>query len=457
MNSVKILIAEDDSESRQLLTEYLKQAGYEVLGINNGEDALSIIHKQNIDVLITDLKMPKLDGMTLLSQVKREKPSVSVLVMTGYASVNTAVKAMKLGAEDYITKPVNLEELRIQIYKAIEKQAIQSENIILKQQLKKKYSFEDIIGKSELMQNVFQLIDKIADSDSTVIIYGESGTGKELVARAVHNVSHRNNKSLIPVNCGAIPEELLESELFGHEKGAFTGAHKTKIGRFEVADGGTVFLDEIGDMSPNLQVKILRVLQQHEFERVGGVKPIKVDIRVIAATHRDLEKAVMDGKFREDLYYRLNVIPIVIPPLRERKSDIPLLVSCFIDKFNKEKGKLITDISGEALECLLKYNWPGNVRELQNIIERVVILKGTGVIGIEDLPEKLFMDRKEGQLPTIEIGDGETSFSIMVTNFEKQLIYQALQKTNGIKNKAAKLLKMNRTTLVEKMKKLQMN
>jgi len=452
----RILIAEDDNDSRQMLTEYLRQDGYEVMGVKNGEEALVLIQRQPVDVLLTDLKMPRVDGMTLLSEVKRLKPSIAVLVMTGFASVNTAVKAMKLGAEDYLTKPVNLEELRIQLYKALEKMTIKSENIILRQQLKEKYNFDEIIGQSELMARVFQLVEKIADSDSTVIIYGESGTGKELVARAIHYVSHRNAKPMIPVNCGAIPEELLESELFGHEKGAFTGAHKTRIGRFEIADGGTIFLDEIYDMSPNREVKLLRVWQQHEFERVGGVRPIKVDIRVIAATHKDLEKAVKANQFREDLYYRLNVIPIVIPPLRERKSDIPLLVSHFIEKFNREKGRAITDISGAALEYLLKYNWPGNVRELQNVIERVVILKGTGVIDVADLPEKLVGEYKESGVPLVDLTDSGPSFATLVTTFEKNLIRQALVKANGVKNKAAQILKMNRTTLVEKMKKLEL-
>lgn len=455
MDTARILIADDESATRDMLTKFLRQEGYEVIGVKDGDDAFAVIQNQDVDILITDLKMPKMDGMSLLSKVKREKPALIVLTMTGYACVNTAVEAMKLGAEDYITKPINLEELRVQLCKVLEKQSIKSENLILKKQLRDKYSFREIIGKSELMENVFQLINKIADSDSTVIVYGESGTGKELVARAIHYCSHRSKKPLIPVNCGAIPEELLESELFGHEKGAFTGAYKTRIGRFELADGGTIFLDEIGDMSPNLQVKILRVLQQHEFERVGGVRPVKVDIRVIAATHRDLDKAVAEGKFREDLYYRLNVIPVMVPPLRERKSDIPLLVSSFVDRFNREKSKTISDISGEALECFLEYNWPGNVRELQNMIERLVVIKGAGVIDVDDLPEKMSLDRKDSPLSAVEIPEDGTSFNTMVTNFEKQLILQALKKTNGVKNKAAKLLHMNRTTLVEKIKKLQ--
>ena len=306
------------------------------------------------------------------------------------------------------------------------------------------------------MQQVFQFIEKIAATNSTVLICGESGTGKELVARAIHYNSDRKNEPMIPVNCGAIPEDLLESELFGYEKGAFTGAVKTRVGRFELANGGTIFLDEIGDMSPSLQVKILRVLQEHEFERVGGVKSIKVDIRIIAATHRDLEKAVKQGTFREDLYYRLNVIPLVLPPLRERKSDIPLLTQYFIEKFNAGKKQQIEGISPEALKCFMEYRWPGNVRELENIIERLVILKGEGRLEQEDVPEKLMGAEGMDALPSLTIPDGGLSFNTAVSEFEKELILRALNKTNWVKNRAAKLLQLKRTTLVEKMKKIKL-
>jgi transcriptional regulator with PAS, ATPase and Fis domain len=306
------------------------------------------------------------------------------------------------------------------------------------------------------MQQVFQFIEKIAATSSTVLICGESGTGKELVAKAIHYNSDRKDEPMIPVNCGAIPEDLLESELFGYEKGAFTGALKTRIGRFELADRGTIFLDEIGDMSPALQVKILRVLQEHEFERVGGVKSIKVDIRIVAATHRDLEKAVKQGVFREDLYYRLNVIPITIPPLRERTSDIPLLAHHFMKKFNRGNEQNVKGVSQESMNALLRYHWPGNVRELENIIERMVTLKGEGIIEKEDLPEKLLGAEWSGGIPSLEIPESGISFNTAVSEFEKELMLRALNKTNWIKNRAAKLLQLKRTTLIEKMKKIQL-
>jgi DNA-binding NtrC family response regulator len=363
---------------------------------------------------------------------------------------------MKLGAYEYITKPIKIEEIKLVVQRALDYQRLKTENVLLQKQLKAKYKFKNLIGDSEVMQQSFQFIEKIAATNSTVMICGESGTGKELVARAIHYNSDRRNEPMVPVNCGAIPEDLLESELFGYEKGAFTGALKTRIGRFELANGGTVFLDEIGDMSPALQVKILRVLQEHEFERLGGVKSIKVDIRVIAATHRDLEKAVKQGTFREDLYYRLNVIPFILPPLRERGSDIPLLTNHFIGKFNIEKKQNINGISPEALKCLTRYHWPGNVRELENLIERLVILKGEGVIEQEDLPEKLLGAEWSDAVPSMDIPDSGISFNTAVSEFERELILRALKKTNWIKNRAAKLLQLKRTTLVEKIKKIQL-
>jgi transcriptional regulator with GAF, ATPase, and Fis domain len=344
------------------------------------------------------------------------------------------------------------------IARALEYQKLKTENVFLQGQLKAKYRFTNLIGDSDAMQQVFQMIEKIASTNSTVLICGESGTGKELVARAIHYNSDRRDQPMVPVNCGAIPEDLLESELFGYEKGAFTGALKTRIGRFELAHGGTIFLDEIGDMSPALQVKILRILQEHEFERVGGIRSIKVDIRVIAATHRDLELAVKKGTFREDLYYRLNVIPLVIPPLRERKYDIPLLVRHFIEKFNTEKKRAIKGISPEALNCFTQYDWPGNVRELENLIERLVILKEEGTIEREDLPEKIFGSASAGgMLPPPDIPDDGISLTTAVSEFEKELIIRALKKSNWVKNRAAKLLNLKRTTLVEKMKKINLS
>jgi len=453
----RILVVEDEKAARDTMIDLLSEAGYEVQSAKNGEEAIEIVQESSFNLVITDLKMPKGDGLQVLEQVKKADPRTIVIICTGYGTVNTAVKAMKLGAYEYITKPIKIEEIKLVVQRALDYQRLQNENMLLQKQLKAKYRFKNLIGDSEVMQQIFQFIERIATTDSTVLICGESGTGKELVARAIHYNSDRRNRPMVPVNCGAIPEDLLESELFGYEKGAFTGALKTRIGRFELADGGTVFLDEIGDMSPALQVKVLRVLQEHEFERVGGIKSIKVDIRVIAATHRDLEKAVKQGAFREDLYYRLNVIPVILPPLRERKSDIPLLTRYFIERFNREKKRNIEGVSPEALKYLMRYHWPGNVRELENIIERLVILKGEGTIEKEDLPENFLASEWTDMIPFVDIPDNGISFNTAVSEFERELILRALNKTNWVKNRAAKLLQLKRTTLVEKMKKIHLN
>jgi len=316
--------------------------------------------------------------------------------------------------------------------------------------------FENIIGLSDEMQTVFRLIEKVADSDSTILITGETGTGKGLVAKAVHQNSYRKNKPFVQINCGAIPENLLESELFGHVRGAFTGATSAKPGKFEIANGGTLFLDEIGDMSPDLQVKVLRVLEESEFERVGGCKTIKTDVRIIAATHQDLDAAVEKGKFREDLYYRIYVIPINLSPLAKRKSDIPLLIDHFLEEFNRKKDRNVTGVSDEAMEILMRHSWPGNVRELKNMLERLVVLKGEGGISPQDLPDKLIPRKDNVPLPEIEISESGICLNTAVSEFEKNLIAQSLNKTKWVKNKAAKLLQLNRTTLVEKIKRYQL-
>jgi transcriptional regulator with PAS, ATPase and Fis domain len=339
------------------------------------------------------------------------------------------------------------------VEKALKFRQLERENLVLKQQLRKKYRFENFIGDSKPIQKVFELIERVADTDSTVLITGESGTGKELIAKAIHYNSYRRDNPMIVINCGAIPEELLESELFGHEKGAFTGAHKMRVGRFELANGGTIFLDEIGDMSPNLQVKLLRVLQEQKFERVGGTRTLQIDVRIIAATNKNLISAVNKGTFRQDLYYRLNVIPIKVPPLRLRKSDIPLLVDFFVKKFNKQKRKRMSGFVPEALDALLAYSWPGNVRELENLVERLIILANSDQIEIDDIPGSV--KGKSGRFESIEVKipkDGIV-FDQAVEEYEKKLILQALSETNWVKTKAAKLLNINRTTLIEKMKK----
>ena len=457
MGSERILVIDDEERNREFLKEFLQVEGFDLETANDGREALEILENMDFDLVLTDLKMPRADGLAVLEGLQRINPQTVAIVFTGYGSIDTAVKAMKLGAYDYITKPLKIEEITIVIQRALEHRKLTLENEMLRRQLKRKYKFDNIIGDSDNMQEVFRLIEKIANTDSTILIYGESGTGKELVARAIHFNCDRRDRPLIPVNCGAIPEELLESELFGHEQGAFTGATRTRIGRFELGNGGTIFLDEIGDMSPALQVKVLRVLQEHEFERVGGMKTIKVDIRVIAATNKDLEKNVADGKFREDLFYRLNVIPIQLPPLRERKSDIALLASHFIQVYNEKNKHRITGVSSEAMELLQNYEWPGNVRELENMIERIVILKGEGMAEPDDLSEKVLASTPRSLHPRIKIPENGISFNTAITEFERELILQALNRTNWVKNKAAKLLNLNRTTLVEKMKKINLS
>ena len=452
MSSEKILVIDDSPEILTLFTEYLKAEGYEVDTSGDGVGGIEMIEKKSYDLIITDMKMPSVDGMKVLEFALEHSPDSICIILTGYGTVKNAVEAIKMGAFDYLTKPVKMDEILVTLKRALDYRNLKMENLNLKNQLKKKYRFENIIGDHERMQKVFEIVEKVADTDSTILILGESGTGKELVAKAIHYNSYRRDRPFVPVNCAAIPSELLESELFGHEKGAFTNAIRTRVGRFELANGGTVFLDEIGDMNPLLQSKLLRVLQERQFERVGGIKTIKTDIRVIAATHQDLKTAVQQKKFREDLYYRLNVIPVRIPPLREKKSDIPLLAHYFLDYFNRSKKKRIRAISDEAMESLMNYDWPGNVRELENTIERVVILVDHDIIAPQDLPEK-FHALPSPEPPTLlEIPEEGISLDSAVNEFERNLILQALIKTGWVKNKAARLLNLNRTTLIEKIK-----
>jgi DNA-binding NtrC family response regulator len=456
MGGERILIVDDEEINREFLQEVLTHQGYDVKTAANGQLALELLRREAFHAVLSDLKMPELSGVDLVRQLKEVAPFTIGIIFTGYATIETAVDAIKAGAYDYVTKPFRIEEILLVLQRALEYQRLNYENISLRKQLKAKYKFENIISDNDKMQAVFEIVEKVSDSDSTVLIYGESGTGKELIARAVHYNSYRQDKPLIPINCGAIPGELLESELFGYEKGAFTGATALRLGRFELANGGTVFLDEIGEMSPALQVKILRVLQEREFERVGGTRTIKIDVRIIAATNKNLEDLVATNRFREDLFYRLNVIPVYLPPLRERKSDIPLLVTYFIERFNTEKRRQIEGISPEALDRLIGYHWPGNVRELENLIERIAILKGRGFITPEDLPEKLVPAFANGLVPDVDIPADGLDFDDMVQTFERRLLSKALDRTHGVKSKAAELLHMNRTTLVEKVKKLRL-
>ncbi|MEN6617174.1 MAG: sigma-54 dependent transcriptional regulator [Syntrophorhabdus sp.] len=477
MGKGKIVIVEDEENILTMLTEFLSANGYEVDGFLDSRKALPALKNNAYHVLITDLMMPKVDGLQLVNFIQKEYLDTLGIVMTGYGSMETAISAMRCGAFDYILKPFKFEEVLTTIDSAIyyfnllksdnipkgltlkanllrrySENKMVRENTILRSALKDKYKFENIIGVSFPMQKVFEMIERVADTNATVLITGESGVGKELVARAIHYNSSKRDNPLVVVNCGAIPETLLESELFGYEKGAFTGAVTNRLGRFELAAGGSIFLDEIGDMSFNLQVKLLRVLQEKSFERIGGAKTINVDVRIIAATNRRLEELVSENKFREDLYYRLNVVPIQIPPLRERRQDVPLLINFFLEQSNRINNASIGGFSEEAMKALMEYDFPGNVRELQNIIERMVVLKREGHIDIEDLPEKLYaQETREEKKPDINIDRG---YDTLVSEFEKTLILKALNETQGVKSKAAQALNINRTTLIEKMKRL---
>jgi DNA-binding NtrC family response regulator len=454
MGNEKVLVIDDSPEVLTLFSEYLGGEGYEVDTCPDGTIGIQKIENTSYDLILTDLRMPGVDGMAVLKHVMEHSPDSICILLTGYGTVKNAVEAIKAGAFDYLTKPVKMDEVLVTLQRALDFRNLKRENTNLRRQLKKKYRFENIIGDSEPIQKVFEIIEKVADTDSTILVLGESGTGKELIAKAIHYNSYRREGPFVPVNCAAIPSELLESELFGHEKGAFTNAIRTRIGRFELANAGTIFLDEIGDMSPILQSKLLRVLQERQFERIGGIKSIKTDIRVIAATHQDLKLAVQQKRFREDLYYRLNVIPIRVPPLRERISDIPLLAQHFLAYFNRSKKKKIQGIEEEAMERFRGYDWPGNVRELENTVERVIILSDSeaDMITVADLPEKFQGLQAVTHPQDPQIPEQGMSLDDAVNEFEKKLIIQALTKTGWVKNKAAQLLNLNRTTLIEKIK-----
>ncbi len=467
----RILVIDDDEIVRDVLESFFTAKGFGVTLAENGERGVELLDQDKFDIFFVDLVMPGMGGLDVLQNASERKISTPFIVMTAFAEVKTAVEAMRLGAFDYITKPFILEELLIIVNRALSLTKLKQENVMLKKQLKQKYNFHGLIGASPRMQKVYDMIEKIADTESTVLITGESGTGKEVVAKTIHFNSSRSQNSFIPLNCAAIPKDLLESELFGHEKGAFTGAVNTRIGRFELANGGTIFLDEIGELHPSLQVKLLRVLQEREFERVGGTKTVKVDVRILAATNKDLEKATQDGSFREDLFYRLNVIPVHLPPLRKRKEDIPLLIDHFMQIYCKKKKKELIKIPSVIMNCFLSYRWPGNVRELENLVERIVILNDTGTVTIDDLPERFHTDRCE-QLQTTASSVSALSHGFMpitaagialpaegvdlnavLNDMEKGLILQALERSSGVKKKAAELLGLNRTTLLEKLKK----
>ncbi|MCX7010982.1 MAG: sigma-54 dependent transcriptional regulator [Candidatus Sumerlaeota bacterium] len=449
-----VLVIDDDWSIRDVLSNILRAEGFDVLTAENGEEGNKLLDEQDFQIVITDMRMPKGDGIAVLRHIQDKGLDCLGIVATAYGSVESAVEALRCGAFDYVTKPFHLDEIRHVIHRAIEYRGLRRENVQLRQELQRVNKIENIVGASAPMQRLFAMITTVADSDSTVLVLGESGTGKELVARAIHYNSRRSQRPLIAVNCAAIPEDLLESELFGHVRGSFTGAISDRPGRFALADGGTIFLDEIGDMSPKLQVKVLRVLQEHEFEPVGATQTMKVNVRVIAATNQDLETRVRDHQFREDLFYRLNVIPIRLPPLRERRDDVPLLLQHFLEKFNKENHSRLARFSEEAIALLQACPWPGNVRELENLVERMSILVGEGEVAAADLPEKFRGQTRQEFADFAEFPPEGVDLNRLVERFEGRLIRQALDRSNGVKNQAAKLLNIKRTTLVEKIKKL---
>lgn len=460
MKSKRLLIIEDDSTLKVALFRALTKFGYAVTTASTKSEALTWLHSQSCwDAVLLDLQLPDGDGMDLLTEIKKKAIPLPVVVLTGNGSIENAVSSTQKGAFNFLVKPASLDDIVNSLNAALAAVSSKSIQTEMPTSGSLRAPPTSIIGKSTGIQQVIDIISRVSESDATILIQGESGTGKELVARAIHQLSPRRNGPFVAINCGAIPSELLESELFGHVKGAFTGAISNRVGRFEMADGGILFLDEIGDMSPSLQVKILRALQERNFEPVGGTKSVQVNVQVIAATHVNLEKAVSEGRFREDLFYRLNVIPIYVPALRERAEDIPLLAQHFVKTFASKRRESLTGFSDEALESLMNYSWPGNIRELENLIERLTIIKGRGVVELKDLPSKYHAKPQTATLDApspsigIQLPTEGMDFNSAVDQFENQLILRALEKTGWNRNQAAILLRLNRTTLVEKMKK----
>jgi DNA-binding NtrC family response regulator len=437
-----ILIVDDEKNTREGLARALRRS-YEVLVAESGSTALSILSERPVDVMLSDLRMPGMDGMTLMQRALANSPQLTCILLTAYGNIETAVEAMRHGATDFLTKPVNLEQLELVLQRVLRSRSAETENRQLREQLDNKFGMENIIGNSPEMQQIFDTVRQVAASRATVLIQGESGTGKELIAKAIHRLSPRKHGAFIPVHCAALSSTLLESELFGHEKGAFTGAAERRKGRFELADGGSLFLDEIGEIDASVQVKILRALEERRFERVGGQESIDVDTRLIAATNRDLKKMVAEGKFREDLYYRLYVVVIHLPALRERTGDIPLLLKHYLDVFNQENGRSIEGFSPDALDLLTAYPWPGNVRELRNVVEQMVVLTRSQRLGVRDLPPHL---REAGASRGIIQAEGGT-----LEELEKRAIQQALKEAGGNRTHAAEKLGISRRTLHRKI------
>ncbi len=461
-----ILVADDEENVRSLLKEILGEEDYTVIEVDNGKKAVDSVLKKYPDCVLLDIRMPVMDGMEAFLKIREVAPDLPVIFLTAYGSSDIAIKAMKKGAYDYLTKPFDIDELKIKVRKAIELKELTSS--LENTKFNRKYKQDEIVGETQGMQDVYKAVGRVADSDATVLIRGESGTGKELVARAIYLHSNRRNKPFIVVNCAAIPENLLESELFGHEKGAFTDAVSRHIGKFEQAGSGTIFLDEIGDMSLSLQAKLLRVLQEKTFERVGGHETLTSSARILAATNRNLEELVSNGKFREDLYYRLNVVTITIPPLRERKEDIPLLVAYFVAKYSKKYGKAVQGVSEDAIKIFMDYDWPGNVRELENTIARGVIITSAPLIMEENLPAALMesIKNKSGEKGSnssntnrnkVNSSDEIIPLPNAISRLEKEMITKALKKSNGNKTKAAKMLGISRKSLFNKIRDYKIN
>jgi len=444
---VRILVVDDEESHRIMLRAVLKEEGYEVSEATDGTEAVKAVEREPFDLILLDIRMTTMDGIEALSEIRKISPLVPVLIMTAYASVKTAVEALKAGAFEYLTKPLDIDELKILIEKALELYHLRAENIALKERLGDRFDFSKIIGRSRKMKEVFDTLSLVAPTDATVLILGESGTGKELVANSIHHNSRRASQPFIKVSCAALPETLLESELFGHERGAFTGAVARREGRFQLAHRGTIFLDEVGEMSATTQTKLLRVLQEKEFEPLGSTRTVKVDVRVIAASNKDLEREVKEGRFREDLFYRLNVVPISLPPLRERREDIPALAAHFFVIYRDKNKKELKDISGKAMDLLMRYEWPGNIRELENCIERAVILARGEVIAPADLPPAIQALSNGKETQGLDLPSG-----ISIQEVEKALILKTLEDTGGNRTRAAEILGINRRTLQNKLK-----
>ena len=440
-----ILVVDDEESHRMMLRAHLEEEGFELVDASDGREAVDRVSERFFDLVLMDIRMPKMDGMEALKQIRQISSTIPVVIMTAYGSIDSAVHALKSGAEDYLTKPLDMDELIIKVNKALRYRQLEEENLLNRERLGTRFDFSSVIGNSPKMKELFETISMVTPTNATVLLLGESGTGKEIVANAIHQNSLRRENPYIKVNCAALPEALLESELFGHEKGAFTGAIYKKRGRFELADDGTIFLDEIGEMSLPTQTKILRVIQEREFESVGGTRTIQVNVRIITATNKDLEEEVKKGRFREDLYYRLNVVPITIPPLRERKEDIPILAGHFLRIYNQNNKRSIREFEPKVIDALIRYAWPGNVRELENIVERMVIMCREDIISINDLPSTIGGFQQEGKQSEIIIGP-------TLRDTEREAIRRTLQKTSGNRTKAATILGITRKTLQNKIK-----